>query len=1010
MVLNADRQVQVGSQLSVTQWAYQALGISGIQLKVQVRGTQLHIGCEGRPCPDATVVMARFSQAIHQDVALPPELEAIDRVYLYGRPLEHTPESAAEPQSDVLEWTVRFEVNPSERQKSHRIASEIENRLSSRQILSQPPVSPGLPPLENPDDPSEIARHLEAIVAHLGIRVKVSFKELEDSLSLNQQYRRLWVLCEASYTPDPALLGQPIAQSLRELHLRGFRDAAILGHVRGETQPEWMLRVDLTPVDRILDSWAHWGDVGAIAEQLNRALASFQLQVSAALKEYTLHVFCTPQPGVFALQEVGGTFPFPDRDPVAETIAPILERLSPRGIVGAIVYGIDRPYEATFGEPTSPRWVTWLNLPASNESKLAKSTLNLAQEGHLGALAFLLERLLNPDLNQKLLTGGIRVQIRRKADLLHVMTEALVCPQQAQIVEAISKFLRQLSLNEILGVRVYGRRSGQKQPRWSYGVDFKPRTPSNREMMPDFAASETDMGDLLPRSDWTVMDLDSSPALSSQPVWQELTQSLHARLQNTQLFVEKSPDRATDWASRYRLATALVWGISGLLLVGVSDLWLGQNLTKLQISSSNSNQEYGRSARSAAIDTSPIESESSLEGGVFDSSGFTTKSSNSTAERPQVSAMPTDFSFPTFNSQQFDGQLALYNDYLKKEGVPDVLVVGSSRSLRGVNPSTLEAALTTQGYANVRVFNFGINGATAQVVNLLLRQVLTPKQLPKLIIWADGARAFNSGRDDRTYEAMTLSEGYKQTLNGVKPIQFPEETVAVPVDRSAFQLVRDRYQNIDKALNEILSQKSATYSQRETLRNALFSTLSTLTNPPAPPQTPNPQDSETAEIYHNNGFLDLSVRFDPQTYYQKYSKVTGSYDSDYQSFQLRGKQATALYSLVELAQSYDLQLVFVNLPLTANYLDAVRMKHERDFQQYMMQSSKELGFVFRDLAQLWPTQYANFSDPSHLNRFGAEAVSQKLAKDPMIPWKSGKASARESTSPYNSVGRFLVGE
>lgn len=992
MVLNADRQVQVGSQLSVTQWAYQALGMPGIQLKVQVRGTQLHIGCEGRPCPDATVVMARFSQAIHQDVALPPELEAIDRVYLYGRPLQDSPESAAEPLSDLLEWTLRFEVNPLERQKSHRIASEIENRLSSRQILSQQPVSPPPQPLENPDDQSEIARQIEAIVAHLGIRVKVSFKELEDSQSLNQQYRRLWVLCEASYAPDPALLGQPIAQRLRELHLRGFRDAAILGHVRGETQPEWMLRVDLTPVDRILDSWAHWGDVGAIAEQLNRALLGCQLQVSAALKEYTLHVFCTPQPGAFALQQVGQTFSFPDRDAISEIISPILERLSPRGIVGAIVYGIDRPYEATFGEPTSPRWVTWLNLPASNDTRLAKSTLNLAQEGHLGALTFLLERLLNPDLNQKLLTGGIRVQIRRKADLLHVMTEALVCPQQAQIVESISKFLRQLVLNEILGVRVYGRRSGQKQPRWSYGVDFKPRTASNREMMPDFAASETDMGDLLPRSDWTVMDLDSSPTVSSQPVWQELTDSLHTRLQSTQLFVEKSPEKAPDWASRYRLATALVWGISGLLLVGIADLWLGQALTPLQGDNANSSKNASI-AGSAAIDSSPIESESSLEGGVFDSSGFTTKSSNSTPDRPQVSAVAADFSFPTFNSQQFDAQLALYNQYLKKEGVPDVLVVGSSRSLRGIDPTTLETALATQGYPNVRVFNFGINGATAQVVNLLLRQVLTPKQLPKLVIWADGARAFNSGRDDRTYEAMLLSAGYKQTLNGVKPIQYPEETVEVPVDRSVFQLVRDRYQNIDEALNDILSQKSSTYNQRETLRNALFSTLSTLTHQSAPPETNAPDAANnTAEIYHTNGFLDLTVRFDPNTYYQKYSKVTGSYDSDYQSFQLRGKQATALYSLVELTQTHDIELVFVNLPLTANYLDAVRIKHEQDFQQYMMQSSKELGFVFRDLAQLWPTQYPNFSDPSHLNRFGAKAVSQKLAQDPMIPWKSGQGS------------------
>jgi hypothetical protein len=991
VVLNADRQIRVGTQLSVTQWAYQALGIPGIELKVQVKGTELHIGCEGRDCPDATVVMARFSQAIHQDLPLPEDLAGIERVYLYGRHQGRTSPSERERHPEHLDWTVRFEVSPSELQKSQRLT---EVQPSFHVPTSAPPQ-----PLGNPQDPGEIARRLEAIVGHLGIRVKVSVKELEDSQSLNQQYRRLWVLCEASYTPDPALLGQPIAQSLRELPWQGFRDAAILGQVRGEAAPEWMLRVDLTPIDRILETWSQWGDVGAIAEQLNRALAPHQLQVSAALKEYTLHVFCTPQPGVFALRDVGESFPFPDRDAISAIITPILENLAPRGMVGAIIYGIDRPYEATFGEPTSPRWVTWLNLPASNRNELATSTLSLAQDGHLPALNFLLERLLNPDLNQKLLTGGIRVQIRRKADLLHVMTEALVCPQQDQMVEPIAKFLRQLQLREISGVRIYGRRSGQKQPRWSYGVDYQLRTAPNREMMPEFAALETDTGDLLPRSDWTALEVQPAPSAPSQPVWQELTDKLHTGLQSTQLFVERAPDRSQRWASPYRLATAFVWGISGLLLVGSTDLWFGHALKTWKPPTVAGSPNAAAVAVPEATELDPTSPLPSEKDAVFDSSGFTTKPSTAAASLPTdgstVSSAFLDYSYPTFNSQQFDRQLALYNQYLKTVGVPDVLVVGSSRSLRGIDPGTLEASLATQGYPNVRVFNFGINGATAQVVNLLLRQVLTPKQLPKLILWADGARAFNSGRDDRTYEAMTLSAGYKQALNGVKPIQFPEETVETPVEKSFFQIVRDRYQSIDTALNETIAQRSATYQQREDLRNILFSAISAITPPPVPTQSEqNSQElaSNSTEVYRNNGFLDLSVRFDPKTYYQKYSQVTGSYDGDYQSFQLRGKQATALYSLVELTQTHDIDLVFVNLPLTANYLDPVRMKHERDFQQYMMQSSKELGFVFRDLAQLWPTKHPYFSDPSHLNRYGAEAVSQKLAQDPMVPWKMGTGS------------------
>lgn len=47
------------------------------------------------------------------------------------------------------------------------------------------------------------------------------------------------------------------------------------------------------------------------------------------------------------------------------------------------------------------------------------------------------------------------------------------------------------------------------------------------------------------------------------------------------------------------------------------------------------------------------------------------------------------------------------------------------------------------------------------IAKIGLRQLLTPQQLPKLVIWADGARAFNSGRIDRTYETIASSDRYR---------------------------------------------------------------------------------------------------------------------------------------------------------------------------------------------------------------------------------------------------------
>ncbi|MEM9806103.1 MAG: hypothetical protein AAF959_12555, partial [Cyanobacteria bacterium P01_D01_bin.56] len=97
--------------------------------------------------------------------------------------------------------------------------------------------------------------------------------------------------------------------------------------------------------------------------------------------------------------------------------------------------------------------------------------------------------------------------------------------------------------------------------------------------------------------------------------------------------------------------------------------------------------------------------------------------------------------FPSLGSAILDDQLRLYLSYIATLGPPDILIVGSSRALQGLDPRQLQSLLNNQGYP-VRVFNFSVNGATAQVMNFVLQRLLTPDQLPKLIIWGDGSRAF----------------------------------------------------------------------------------------------------------------------------------------------------------------------------------------------------------------------------------------------------------------------------
>jgi lysophospholipase L1-like esterase len=377
--------------------------------------------------------------------------------------------------------------------------------------------------------------------------------------------------------------------------------------------------------------------------------------------------------------------------------------------------------------------------------------------------------------------------------------------------------------------------------------------------------------------------------------------------------------------------------------------------------------------------------------------------------------------YPSFNSRQFDSQVALYQKYLELNGAPDVLIVGSSRALRGIDPLALKAALADQGYPGLKIFNFGINGATTQVVDLIIRQVLPQDKLPKLILFADGARAFNSGRRDITYNGIVASEGYQTLLAGTPPIpgatgigtadRALQPSDQTPVASGETATLVDRYRQINEVLNQQLASISTIYSQRDRLLTKLKTQLATLlpshfsaseemmaTSDSLINSSPVASAATTAtgpgadfqSLLDINGFLPLSVQFNPTTYYQKYARVSGDYDSDYESFNLQGGQTEALVALAQYAKTHQVPLVFVNLPLTREYLDPVRKRHEEAFQQHMLQLAPQIGLTYRDLSGALSTRPSYFSDPSHLNRYGAYEVSRRLAQDVMIPWQRTK--------------------
>jgi hypothetical protein len=917
--------------------------------------------------------------------------------------------------------------------------------------------------------PDAIASYLSEILGPMGVSVKVSIREKEVKNSgetsdanapptLKSKERRLLVLCESAYSPDPSLLAEPIASRLRKLQLEDVVEAAIGSQVRGEAKPDWVLRVDLTPPDTILKEWARWGDVAAIAKLLNQHLAASKIEVRATLKEATLHLFCskTAKKGQKPKRQE-----YPDKQQTTEAIAPLLASFAPQGIRAATIYGVE-PTSDSKTEPESPVWIDWVDLPAAHHPDLAASPRILAAEGDQLALTFLLNRLLNPNLGRKLETGGIRAVALHKNEVLHVMTEALTCPAQSKVGPSVAKFLRQLQIPGVTGVRVYGRRAGQKLPLWRYGIDLRTavdgastpipapapsqQTVLSKEPVPEFAPSVTD-GSFSGLGENLVFDAPAPNSwrpgfkirLPGHKLGEQLVQAAVQPLVASGLFVPNeglSTNAAAPGGVRADRAAgmALIWAIAGCLLVFNTDWLLGLFLQSAAVSQAPSLSEVCTDQKcqnpsstplpdvqsSVATPASPQPDASSeelnlpqiplepnpsaLREAAFNGSGFT-KPGNTSVPVADVSAAGA---FPTLRSEQLDEQIARYQAYIRQhKQPPDILIVGSSRALRGIDPEVLEKALAAGGYPGLKAYNFGVNGATLQVVDSIVRRILPPQQLPKLLVLADGARALNSGRPDLTFSAIASSEGYRQLARGsflirTNQLESPtsKETANNPV-ATASELVHNLAENqaqVQQLLNQKLVDSSAIYKKRSRLKGFLRS----LANPSAPVATEGAQtagsDKQTTEDaqptgagkapsdFQPNGFLPIDIRFSPDTYFQKHAKVSGYYDSDYQDFKLIGEQTVALKNLIEFTKVRNINLVFVNMPLTEDYLDPVRTGYEQEFRQYMQQLAAQTKLIFRDNSLLWPQARESFSDPSHLNRYGAVAVSKRLAQDPMIPW------------------------
>ncbi|MFM7886810.1 MAG: hypothetical protein ACKPCM_08995, partial [Pseudanabaena sp.] len=253
-----------------------------------------------------------------------------------------------------------------------------------------------------------------------------------------------------------------------------------------------------------------------------------------------------------------------------------------------------------------------------------------------------------------------------------------------------------------------------------------------------------------------------------------------------------------------------------------------------------------------------------------------------------------------FNIALFNEKLTLLDwQITNKKRSPDVLIVGSSRALRGIEPSILEKELVNKGYKGVSAFNLGLDGATAKVVNLQVTQILSRPQLPRMIIWADGLRAFNSNRSDITYDEITASTGYKQLQenlknNGINPEPQSPNIATKP----------------ENPLTQVFNSIFATTTNRQEVRTSVVKGFDRnthmLSNSEALIAATMPSTATSLDV---KGFVAFDVTFDPKTYFQKFPQVSGDYDLDYRNFEITGSQFDAFANVVDFCRHNHIELL-----------------------------------------------------------------------------------------------------
>jgi hypothetical protein len=304
---------------------------------------------------------------------------------------------------------------------------------------------------------------------------------------------------------------------------------------------------------------------------------------------------------------------------------------------------------------------------------------------------------------------------------------------------------------------------------------------------------------------------------------------------------------------------------------------------------------------------------------------------------------------------------------------PNIVVMGSSHAQAGIAPPVLDGEVAARLDKPIITCNVGVTTSVPMQDNYMLRRLIDDGVRPKFIIYVASDYAFNSPIAEQNQPVLENLE-YLTNLSDLPAIA--NTTVGK--------------QSIDKvpwAMDFAEGQLVRLYADRQGIQDALcqikpdFGPCPDLLPSPAYPVASPDTPLRVYPIDKAQGWYPL-----PEATTKSLLNSQYQYKSWLRNYQVSPDALHYLGRLVDLARSYHIGMIMINMPVLPRQL--AFYPQVGDYVTYLdalYQFSHDHSVPFYDEGLGWDDDINDFADTNHLNYWGALAFTGWLGVHAVVP-------------------------